>query len=355
MTTRALNFGAGPATLPVEVLTESQAALLSFAGTGAGVLEISHRSKEWVDYQAETEQRIRRLAGAGDEWAVLFLPGGASLQFHMVPRNLGTGGDYVVTGIWSEKALEEAQRLGPARVAGTSAATAHDRIPAVDARPDAAYLHVTSNNTVYGTQWPDLPASKAPLVVDASSDIFSRPLPLERCALVYAGAQKNLGPAGVTLVLVRRALLERSKGANLPPMLDYAVQAKNDSNYNTCPVFPIYVVGRMTRWLEGQGGLQALEKRNARKAAKVYAAIDGSGGYYRGMARPEARSAMNVTFRLPTPADEERFLVEAARAHMIGLKGHRTVGGLRASLYNACPAEAVDALAAFMSDFARRG
>lgn len=359
MNERAHNFGAGPAVLPVEVLAEAREALLSFAGTGVGILELSHRSDAFTAVREDAEARLRRLAGIGDGWSVLFLQGGASLQFHMVPLNLGAAGDYVLTGVWSQKALEEARRLATAaarpHVAATSEPTGFDRIPeALDLRPDAAFVHYTSNNTIYGTQWHRTPeAGGAPLVCDASSDIFSRPLDFSRHALVYAGAQKNLGPAGVTVVFVRHDLLARGAGRELPPMLDYAVQAKNASSYNTCPTFPIYLVGLVARWLEAGGGLTAMAERNARKAAKVYAAIDAAPDLYRGHARPEARSQMNVTFRLPDGAAERRFLEGAEARGLVGLKGHRSVGGVRASLYNALPEPAVDALVDWMQEFAR--
>lgn len=351
---RAHNLGAGPAVLPVEVLEEAREALLSFGDTGVGILELSHRSDAFLAVRADAEARLRKLAGAGDEWAVLFLQGGASLQFHMVPLNLGADADYVITGVWGQKAYEEAKRLGAPRVAATSEATDHDRIPErLDLRPGAAYVHVTSNNTVYGTQWTRLPeVAGAPLVVDASSDIFSRPLELARCGLVYAGAQKNLGPAGVTVVFVRKELLARGEKKGLPPMLDYAVQAKNESSYNTCPTFGIYVVGLVARWLERQGGLVAMAERNARKAARVYAELDAAPDLYRGHAQPGSRSQMNVTWRLPTPELERRFLEGAEARRLIGLKGHRSVGGVRASLYNALPDTAVDALVAWLREFA---
>jgi phosphoserine aminotransferase len=352
---RVHNFGAGPAALPVEVLREAREALLEFRGTGVGILELSHRSDEFVAVRADAEARLRRLAGATDEWAVLFLQGGASLQFHMVPLNLGADADYVLTGVWSHKAYDEAARLGRPRVAASSEATGHDRIPdALDLREGAAFVHITSNNTIYGTQWQQVPETTAPLVCDASSDIFSRPLDLSRFSLVYAGAQKNLGPSGVTVVLARRALLARSAGKQLPPMLDYAVQAKNDSSYNTCPTFSIYVVDLVARWLEEQGGLAAVGARNERKAARVYAAIDAAPHLYRGHARPEARSRMNVTFRLASDDLERRFLAEADARRFVGLRGHRSVGGVRASLYNAVSEAAVDALVTFMQDFAAR-
>lgn len=352
---RVHNFGAGPATLPVEVLQEAREALLEFRGTGVGILELSHRSDEFIAVRQDAETRLRRLAGANDDWAVLFLQGGASLQFHMVPLNLGADADYVLTGVWSQKAYDEAARLGKPRVAASSESTGYDRIPdALDLREGAAFVHTTSNNTIYGTQWHRVPEAAAPHVCDASSDIFSRPLDLSKFALVYAGAQKNLGPAGVTIVFVRKALLLRSAGKKLPPMLDYAVQAKNDSSYNTCPTFSIYLVDLVVRWLEAQGGLAAVGARNEAKAARVYAAIDAAPHLYRGHARVEARSRMNLTFRLPTEDLERRFLAEADALRFVGLRGHRSVGGVRASLYNAMSEAGVDALVAFMNDFAKR-
>lgn len=356
---RVHNFGAGPAVLPVEVLEEARESLLDFRGTGVGILELSHRSDEFMAVRADAEERLRRLAGANDEWAVLFLQGGASLQFHMAPLNLGADADYVLTGVWSQKAYDEAERLAAPgarpRVAASSEATKYDRIPeALDLAEGAAFVHVTSNNTIYGTQWHGVPETAAPLVCDASSDIFSRPLDLSRFGLVYAGAQKNLGPAGVTVVFVRKALLARSTGKHLPPMLDYAVQAKNESSYNTCPTFSIYVVGLVVRWLEAQGGLAAVGERNERKAARVYAAIDAAPHLYRGHARPEARSRMNITFRLSSEDLERRFLAEAEALRLMGLRGHRSVGGVRASLYNAMPEAGVDALVTFMQEFAAR-
>jgi phosphoserine aminotransferase len=360
---RVHNFGAGPAVLPVTVLEQVQAELLDYAGTGMSVMEMSHRSAAFEGIIQAAEADLRSLLGLGGDHAVLFLQGGASLQFAMVPSNLrgaGASADYVLSGHWSKAALKEAQKSGRARVAGSTESSSFDRVPAqgeLDLDPDAAYLHFTSNNTIYGTQWsidPEPPAG-VPLVCDASSDALSRPIDVSRYGLVYAGAQKNLGPAGVTLVIVRRELLERTPGG-LPAVLDYRLMAENRSLYNTPPTFAIYVVGLVLKWILGLGGLAAIAKRNEEKAALVYGAIDASGGFYRGHAQRESRSRMNVTFRLPSEELEKAFLKEAQAAGLDGLKGHRSVGGLRASIYNACPTESVGALATFMRDFqGRRG
>jgi phosphoserine aminotransferase len=318
------------------------------------VLEMSHRSAVTAIIQkAEADLRAR----GHREHAVLFLQGGASLQFATVPANLratGASADYVLSGHWSKAALKEAQKSGRARVAGSTESSGFDRVPAqgeLDLDAGAAYLHFTSNNTIYGTQWsidPE-PAAGVPLVCDASSDILSRPIDVRRYGLLYAGAQKNLGPAGVTVVVARKDLLERAPGG-LPAMLDYRVMAENRSLYNTPPTFAIYVVGLVLEWVKGNGGLAGVAKRNDAKAALLYGAIDGSGGFYRGHAQPGSRSRMNVTFRLPSEELEKAFLKPGGVSD--GLKG--SVGGIRASIYNACPDESVAALAAFMDEFRRR-
>ena len=360
---RVHNFGAGPAVLPVPVLERVQAELVDYAGTGMSVMEMSHRSAAFEGIVQRAEADLRTLLGLGPDHAVLFLQGGASLQFAMVPANLraaSASADYVLSGHWSKAALKEAQKAGRARVAGSTEASAFDRVPAqgeLDLDPEAAYLHFTSNNTIYGTQWsidPEPPPG-VPLVCDASSDALSRPVDVARYGLIYAGAQKNLGPAGVTLVVVRKDLLERTPGG-LPAMLDYRLLAENRSLYNTPPTFAIYVVGLVLDWLVGLGGLAEAAKRNEEKAAVVYDAIDGSGGFYRGHAQKDSRSRMNVTFRLPSEDLEKAFLKEAQAEGLDGLKGHRSVGGLRASIYNACPIDSVRALASFMGEFrTRRG
>jgi phosphoserine aminotransferase len=360
-TERIFNFSAGPAVLPLPVLEEAREHLLSLPGVGMSILEISHRSKPFEEICFGAEADVKKLAGVPDGYQVLFLQGGATLQFSMVPMNLlpaGGTADYLETGVWSEKAIKEARKLGNVHVAATSKATNHDRIPtaaetAYSAAP--AYVHMTSNNTIYGTQWhraPEVPAG-VPLVNDASSDIFCRPIDVSKFGLIYAGAQKNLSIAGLTLVIVRDDLMARAP-ENLPVYLKYLIHAKERSLYNTPPVFGIYVLHLVLRWIADNGGLPAMAERNRRKADKVYAAIDGSGGYYRGHARPESRSWMNIPFRLPSEELEKSFVAEATKAGLSGLKGHRSVGGIRASIYNAFPEAGVDALVGFMADFQRR-
>jgi len=360
-TQRIHNFSAGPAVLPVSVLEKVQADLLDHAGTGMSVMEMSHRSAAFEAIIGGAEADLRALAGVTDEHAVLFLQGGGTLQFAMLPMNLraaGASADYVLTGHWSKAALKEAEKLGPSRIAGSSEATKFDRIPSaaeLSLDPKAAYLHFTSNNTIYGTEWKGEPSAPAgvPLVCDASSDILSRPVDVAKYGVLYGGAQKNLGPAGVTIVIVRRDLLARVP-SGLPAMLDYRLQAENKSLYNTPPAFAIYVVGLVLRWLLASGGLAEGLRRNQEKAELLYRAIDGSGGFYRGHAQADSRSLMNVTFRLPSEDLEKAFVKQSTAAGLDGLKGHRSVGGLRASLYNALPREAVAALVAFMGEFRRK-
>jgi len=355
---RIFNFSAGPAVLPRPVLEEAQRDLLELPGVGMSVLEISHRSKPFDEIIGAAEADIRELGSIPADYRVLFLQGGASLQFSMVPMNLlPTGGtaDYIVTGVWSQKAVKEAKRHGAVHIAGTTEADKFSRVPRQDElvySSDPAYVHVTSNNTIYGTQWRAMPdVGAAPLVCDASSDIFSRRLETSRYGLIYAGAQKNLGPSGVTLVIVRDDLVTRSP-STLPTMLSYAVQAENGSMYNTPPVFGVYILGLVAKWLTALGGLAAIEAVNERKAAKLYAEIDRT-GFYRGHAEAGSRSRMNVTFRLPSEALESEFVKTSTAAGFDGLKGHRSVGGLRASIYNAFPEEGIDALVEFMREFER--
>lgn len=357
---RLFNFSAGPAVLPLEVLEEAKRDLVALPGVGMSILEISHRSETFEAIHYGAERDLRELAGISDDYAVLFLQGGATLQFSAVPMNLlptGRTADYLVTGTWSEKAAKEAEKVGAVHVAASTAESNHDHVPAAEAirfSDDPAYVHMTSNNTIFGTQYaaiPEVPEG-VPLVNDASSDILCRPLDLSRFTLTYAGAQKNLSIAGLTLVVVRRDLLDRAP-KEVPTYLRYATHARADSLYNTPPVFGIYVLGLVLRKLLAEGGLAAVGERNERKAAKLYAAIDGSGGFYRGHARPGSRSLMNVTFRLPDEALEKRFVDEATAAGLDGLKGHRSVGGIRASIYNAFPVAGVDALVSFMAEFRR--
>jgi phosphoserine aminotransferase len=355
---RVHNFGAGPAVLPIPVLERVRAELFDYAGTGMSVMEMSHRSAAFEGILQRAEADLRSLLGLGEDHAVLFLQGGASLVFASLPANLrpaGASADYVLSGHWSKAALKEAQKSGRARLAGSTEASGFDRVPAqgeLDLDPAAAYLHFTSNNTIYGTQWsidPEPPPG-VPLACDASSDALSRPVDVGRYGVFYAGAQKNLGPAGVTLVIVRKDLLERVPGG-LPALLDYRLMAENRSLYNTPPTFAIYVVGLVLEWLKELGGLAEMARRNEEKARHLYEAIDGSGGFFRGHAHEDSRSRMNVTFRLPSEELEKAFLKEAQARGLDGLKGHRSVGGLRASIYNACPIESVRALADFMGEF----
>jgi phosphoserine aminotransferase len=358
---RAHNFGAGPAVLPLTVLEKAQAEMLDFGGTGMSVMEISHRSAAFEGIIQKAEADLRTLLGVGDDHAVLFLQGGATLQFAMIPANLrasGSSADYVLTGHWSKAALKEAEKSGSTRVAGSTEASKFDRVATqneLDLDPKAAYLHFTSNNTIYGTEWTSEPEPPAgvPLVCDASSDALSRPVDVKRYGMYYAGAQKNLGPAGVVVVVIRKDLLGRTPGG-LPAIMDYRLMAEHKSLYNTPPCFSIYVVGLVLQWLLESGGLAGAAKRNEAKAKLVYDAIDGSSGFYRGHAQPTSRSRMNVTFRLGSEDLEKAFVKEAQAAGLDGLKGHRSVGGLRASIYNACPEASVKALVDFMSDFKKR-
>jgi phosphoserine aminotransferase len=322
-------------------------------------MEISHRSSTFEAVLHKAIADIRELAGVPPNYKILMLQGGASLQFSMVPMNLLTPGataDYIDTGSWSGKAIKEARRVGNVHVTGSTKADNYSRIPSggeLNFTPGAAYVHMTSNNTIEGTEWKSLPpVGDAPLVSDASSDIFSRPIDVARHGLIYAGAQKNLGPAGVTLVIIREDLLARSSDT-LHTMLDYRTHANNDSLYNTPNTFGIYILGLTMKWLRSSGGLHGIQVANERKAAKLYAEIDRT-GFYRGTAQKDCRSLMNVTFRLPTEDLEKTFNKEATAAGLDGLNGHRLVGGMRASIYNAFPEAGVDALVGFMREFERR-
>jgi phosphoserine aminotransferase len=348
--------------LPLPVLEEAQRDLISLPGVGMSVMEISHRSKTFEDILGRAVEDIRALANIPASYEILMLQGGASLQFSMVPMNLlgaGATADYIDSGSWAEKAIKEARKVGTVNVAASTRPEGYTRVPdqaELRLTPGAAYVHMTSNNTIEGTEIKQLPeVGDRPLVSDTSSDMFSRPIDVAGHGLIYAGAQKNLGPAGLTLVIIREDLLARSveKKAALPTMLNYAVHAENRSLYNTPPVFAVYALGRVTKWLIGRGGLSAIAAANERKAAKLYAEIDRT-GFYRGTAKKESRSLMNVTFRLATEALEAAFVKESAAAGLDGLKGHRAVGGMRASIYNAFPEEGVDALVSFMRDFEQR-
>lgn len=359
MTERIFNFSAGPAVIPVPVLEEAQRDLLSLPGIGMSVMEISHRSKTFAEIYDRAETGIRQLLSVPDNYHVLFLQGGASLQFSMVPINLlpanGTA-DYVITGSWGKKALKEAQRSGAVNVAATMADGGFTRVPGNDELnldSNAAYVHITSNETIEGVQWKQEPDVKdRPLISDASSDILSRPIPVEKYSVIYAGAQKNMGPSGVTLVIIRDDLLQRIP-EGLHTMLDYRTHVKNKSLYNTPNTWGIYILALVCKWMSEKGGLVAMQRENEQKASILYDAIDST-DFYRGHADPDSRSLMNVTFRLPSEELEKKFTAEATAQGLDGLKGHRSVGGIRASIYNAFPRAGVEKLISFMKDFEQK-
>ncbi len=352
---RLFNFSAGPAVLPLEVLEEIQEELPVYKDAGASIIEISHRSPQYTSIAESARSLMRSLLGIGDEWHILFLQGGASLQFHQVALNFlseDTSADYLNTGNWSRNAIKEAKAIGRVNVAASSEETNFDRIPSqevwhLDAH--ARYLHFTSNNTIYGTRFPKEPPTEVPLVCDASSDFLSRPIDTDKYGLIYAGAQKNVGPAGATIVLIKDTFLQ-SRNSSIPTILDYGTHAAK--LFHTPPVFGVYVVEKVLAWLDKIGGLEKMEALNNQKAAKLYSAIDNS-DFYKGSAKLDGRSIMNVCFSLTDDSRESEFLSEAKDRGLINLKGHRSTGGFRASIYNACPNEAVDALVDFMSDFER--
>ena len=359
MTERIFNFSAGPAMLPVPVLEEAQRDMLSLPGVGMSVMEISHRSKTFAEIRARAESGVRELLSIPDNYRILFLQGGASLQFSMVPMNFlpaDGSADYVITGSWGKKALKEAKRTGSVNVAATMADGGFTRVPGQDElslSPGAAYVHITSNETIEGVQWKHEPETGAvPLVADASSDILSRPIPVEKYGLIYAGAQKNMGPSGVTLVIIREDLLQRIPDG-LHTMLDYRTHVENNSLYNTPNTWGIYIIGLVCKWIKDKGGISAMERENDEKAQLLYDAIDAT-DFYRGHADADCRSTMNVTFRLPSEELEKKFTSEATAQGLDGLKGHRSVGGIRASIYNAFPRKGVETLVSFMQDFERR-
>jgi phosphoserine aminotransferase len=358
-TNRIFNFSAGPAVLPIQVLEQAQRELVSLPDVGMSVMEISHRSKTFEGILNTAIADLRELTGMPENYRVLLLQGGASLQFSMVPMNLLAAGgtaDYIDTGTWADKAIKEARKVGTVNVTGSTKADNYNRIPSpgdITLTPGASYVHLTSNNTIEGTEWKSAPAvGDVPLVTDASSNMLSGPLDVSTFGLIYAGAQKNLGPSGVTLVIVRDDLLARSP-ASLPTMLNYKVLADNNSLYNTPPTFGIYIFGLTMKWLKSHGGLSAIAAITQLKASKLYAEVDRS-GFYRGTAQKESRSLMNVTFRLPSEELEKKFDKEATAAGLDGLKGHRSVGGMRASIYNAFPEEGVDALVQFMQEYEKK-
>jgi phosphoserine aminotransferase len=356
---RIFNFSAGPAVMPESVLRQAQDDLWNVAGSGIGILEHSHRGKVFDKIIDEAVADCRAVGSISDDYEVLFLQGGATLQFAMIPMNFlhpGRTADYPDTGVWTSKAIKEARCVGSVNVAFEGKACHYDHIPAdgeLKLTPNAAYLHYCSNNTIYGTQYQAPPRTTAPLICDASSEMFSRPIDVNRHALIYAGAQKNLGPSGTALVIIRKDFLKTAK-TGLPTMLSYAAHAEQGSRLNTPPTFGIYLMGLTFKWILAQGGLKEIAKRNEAKAKLLYDAIDGSGGFYRGVARPDSRSLMNVSFRTPSEELDKRLIKESEANDMDGLKGHRDAGGLRASIYNAFPIEGCRALAQLMKDFAAR-
>ena len=362
---RIYNFGAGPATLPLEVLEEVRDEFLDYPfqgkGLGMSIVEISHRSKAYDEINARVEADMKELLGLGDDYQVLFMQGGATTQFSMVPLNFlkpGQTADYILTGTWAQKALAEAKKVGNTNVVASTKDDNFSRLPKpaeLKLSEHPAYIHITSNNTIYGTQWRDttplnLNPGKNMLVADMSSDILSYPFKASDYSLIYAGAQKNIGPAGLTVVIVRKELVQESD-KNLPTMLQYETFAKHNSLYNTPPVFAVYIMGKVLTWIKRNGGLKAMAAHNEAKAKLIYDVIDNNPAFFTGHAHKQDRSLMNITFRLPNEELEAKFVSEATAAGLSGLKGHRSVGGLRASVYNGMPTAGCQALANFMLEF----
>ena len=351
---RAFNFSAGPATLPEEVLKEAAAELIDYKGTGMSIMEMSHRGKDYSTVHDECIANIKELLNIPEGYSVLFMTGGASTQFPLIPMNLlgkDQTADYTNSGAWAIKAIKEGQLLGNINIAADCGKEIPTRVPSIEElnlTNDAAYLHITSNETISGAQWKEFPEHEC-LIADMSSDILSRPLDVSKFGLIYAGAQKNLGPAGITLVIIKDELAEKCPDT-VPTIMRYKTHIANNSLYNTVPTFPVYMLYLVTRWLKAKGGLKGMQKQNADKAAKLYDAIDNS-DFYTGTAVNECRSDMNVTFRIANNDLEADFIAEAAKKNLSGLKGHRSVGGIRASIYNAFPVEGVDALISFMKEF----
>ncbi|MEI7025960.1 3-phosphoserine/phosphohydroxythreonine transaminase [Paenibacillus sp. y28] len=357
---RAYNFNAGPAALPLEVLQQAQEELVEYQGIGMSIMEISHRSKEYEKVNSETQELLKELLGIPEGYKVLFLQGGASTQFAMIPMNFlkpGKVGSYVMTGSWAEKAIQEAQLIGETHIAASIAADRPLYMPSqdeIELRQDAAYLHITSNETIAGTQFHKYPETgNIPLIADMSSDILCRPIDASKFSMIYAGAQKNLGPSGVTIVIVKEDLLQDAP-KTIPTMLRYSTFVKNDSLYNTPPVYSVYMVNLVLKWIKANGGVAAMEQKNIEKTKLIYDAIDNSGGFYRGVVDPGSRSTMNITWRMASEELEKAFVKESAQHGFVGLAGHRSVGGLRASTYNAVPYESCKALADFLADFQKR-
>lgn len=361
MTNRAYNFNAGPAALPLEVLQQAQEQFVDFGGTGMSIMEMSHRSATYEGVHNSAQTVLKELLGIPEGYHVLFLQGGASTQFAMIPMNFlasGKTASYVMTGNWAGKAIKEAKLFGETSIAASGEQDKFMKIPSlsdIQIAPNSAYLHITSNETIEGTQYAAYPTTgDVPLIADMSSDIMCRPVDVSQFAMIYAGAQKNLGPSGVTIAIVRDDLVQSAAAKGLPTMMRYETHSKNNSLYNTPPSFSIYMVDLMLKWIKSNGGLTAMEQRNIEKAALIYDTIDASGGFYRGCAEAGSRSLMNITFRLQTEELEKLFVKESEQNGFVGLKGHRDVGGLRASTYNAVPYESCRALQQFMKVFQQR-
>ncbi len=357
---RVYNFNPGPAALPLPVLQKCQSELVEYPNTGMSVMEMSHRSKEFEQILADTQSLFKKLMGLSDAYKILFLGGGASMQFTMIPMNFipaGGSADYVVTGEWAKRALKEANLVAKGRAAASSEDKNFSYLPdpgTFDLDPKAAFVHITSNNTIFGTQWQTYPSVNGkPLLVDMSSDILCRQVDFSQFAMIYAGAQKNLGPAGVTVVFLRDDLADTAN-KNLPTMLAYETHRKNNSLYNTPPVFPIYIIKLMLEWISAEGGVAGIEKINRQKSELLYKTMDDSAGYYRGTVRSDCRSWMNVPLRMASEELEAEFLTAAKKEGLIGLKGHRSVGGIRVSMYNAVTLEAIRVLTDFMKEFQKK-
>ena len=350
---RSYNFNAGPSAMPLEVLLEAQEEFLNYANTGMSIIEISHRSAEYAALHAETKALLRELMEIPEDYEIMFIQGGGSTQFLMTAANFHTKkyAAYVNTGVWAKKAMAEAKNYGEAYEAASSADRNHSYIPQdFIIKPETSYVHLTANNTIYGTEYKTFPKFDVPVICDMSSDILSRKVNVADFDLIYAGAQKNLGPAGVVIVIAKKAFLETAR-KGLPTMLRYSTFAENDSLYNTPPVFAIYMVNKTLHWIKKQGGVNAIAKNNLAKAKIIYDVIDNSGGFYKGHAEKDARSLMNITFNLATPEMEKDFVAKGKAAGFVGIGGHRLVGGCRASTYNAVPLEACKALAEFMQEY----
>lgn len=350
---RSYNFNAGPSAMPLEVLLEAQEEFLNYANTGMSIIEMSHRSAEYAALHAETKALLRELMEIPEDYEIMFIQGGGSTQFLMTAANFHTKkyAAYVNTGVWAKKAMAEAKNYGEAYEAASSADRNHSYIPQdFIIKPDTSYVHLTANNTIYGTEYKTFPKFDVPVICDMSSDILSRRVNVAGFDLIYAGAQKNLGPAGVVIVIAKKAFLETAR-KDLPTMLRYSTFAENDSLYNTPPVFAIYMVNKTLHWIKKQGGVNAIAKNNLAKAKLIYDVIDNSDGFYKGHAEKDARSLMNITFNLATPEMEKDFVAKGKAAGFVGIGGHRLVGGCRASTYNAVPLEACRALAEFMQEY----